>query len=55
MFLESKDGGVASVSLKNLRNHEEEGTKMANSIAAWLDAEVSACLVATKSCKYSFS
>ena len=33
--------GVSSISLKNVVNHEEEGAKMAKSITAWLDAEVS--------------
>jgi hypothetical protein len=33
-------GSVDSVSLKELDNHEEDGQKMAKSIAAWLDAEV---------------
>ncbi|CAB9519802.1 expressed unknown protein [Seminavis robusta] len=30
---------VDSVSLTGFENHEEEGTKMAKSIAAWLDSE----------------
>ena len=31
---------VDSLSLVNVSNHEEEGEKMAKSIASWLDAEV---------------
>jgi hypothetical protein len=46
VVLQSSEGGVASVSLEGFGNHEEEGTKMSKSIAAWLDAEVSLCMVA---------
>lgn len=33
--------GVESFSLKDFQNHEDEGEKMAKSIIAWLDSEVS--------------
>jgi hypothetical protein len=33
-------GVVESASVESLGNHEEEGSLMAKSIAAWLDAEV---------------
>ena len=33
-------GNIESMSVESLDNHEEEGTKMAESIVRWLDAEV---------------
>jgi hypothetical protein len=32
--------GVETISLQSLVNHEEDGTRMAESIAKWLDSEV---------------
>lgn len=41
MIVFNSNEGVESYSLKDFENHMEEGEKMAKSIAAWLDAEVS--------------
>jgi len=40
LFSTSEGGGIESLSLQHVSNHEEEGEKLAKSIAAWLDAEV---------------
>lgn len=35
------DGGIVSPSLAVLTDHEEEGLRIAKSVAGWLDVEVS--------------
>jgi hypothetical protein len=39
------ESNVGTISLLNLTDHEKEGTLLAESIARWLDHEVSFCFV----------
>jgi hypothetical protein len=39
-ILHASEEGVEAMSVENLVNHEEEGSKMAKSIVKWLDKEV---------------